>query len=55
MTSHCIKDRPLLGPFQGIKPNGDRGAAEFSQNEQLVFLVAFMMSRQRIKSVGAYQ
>ena len=38
MTSHCTGDRPFLTTFKVTKPNGNRGVAEFSQRERLVFL-----------------
>lgn len=38
MTNHCTDDRPFLTAFPVTKPNGNRGAAEFSQSERLVFL-----------------
>jgi len=38
MTNHCTDSAPFKAAFQVTKPNGNRGAAEFSQSERLVFL-----------------
>ena len=47
MTNHCTGSDPFLTAFQVTKPNGNRGAAEFSQSERLVF-VSFMLMRWEI-------
>ena len=53
MQKDCAGSAPFLTVFQVTKPNVSRGAAEFSQSERLVFLVALVMGAERTKSLRA--
>ncbi len=53
MQKPCTGSVSFLTTFQDTKPNGNRGAAEFSQSEWLVFLVVFVKRRKRMESVPA--
>ncbi|MGX1172927.1 hypothetical protein [Pseudomonas sp. R151218B TE3479] len=53
MTNHYTDSAPFKAAFQVTKPNGNRGAAEFSQSERLVFLGFTLMKWEHTESVQA--
>ena len=53
MQKNCTGSAPFLTVFQVTKPNGSRGAGEFSQSVRLVFMVALVMGAERTKSLHA--